>query len=50
MRIGVDIMGGDYAPEAVLLGSVLARKELTDEVEVVLFGDNDLINQIITRE
>ena len=50
MRIGVDIMGGDYAPEAVLLGSVLARKELTDEVEVVLFGDKCLINQIITSE
>ena len=50
MRIGVDIMGGDYAPDATLLGSVLARKELPDKVELVLYGDKDMINNILTRE
>ncbi len=50
MRIGVDIMGGDYAPEATLLGAVLARKDLTDETELVLFGDQGVINDIATRE
>lgn len=50
MRIGVDIMGGDYAPEATLLGSVLARKDLPDETELVLFGDQERIQEIAARE
>ena len=50
MRIGVDIMGGDYAPEATLYGAVLAGKELNDEVELVLFGDQDEINKTATRK
>lgn len=50
MRIGVDIMGGDYAPDATLLGAALARKELPDDVELVLFGDQHTIEDIITRE
>jgi glycerol-3-phosphate acyltransferase PlsX len=50
MRIGVDIMGGDYAPDATLLGAALARKELPDDVELVLFGDQSAIHDTITRE
>ncbi len=50
MRIGVDIMGGDFAPEASLLGSVLARKDLPDETDLVLFGDQQRIQEIATRE
>ena len=50
MRIGVDIMGGDYAPEATLLGAALARKELPDDIELVLFGDQHTINEFVTRE
>ncbi len=50
MRIGVDIMGGDFAPEATLSGAVLARKDLPDETELVLFGDQDQIKVIATRE
>ncbi len=50
MRIGVDIMGGDYAPDATLLGAALARKELPDEIELVLFGDQHAIKDIVTRE
>ena len=50
MRIGVDIMGGDYAPDATLLGAALARKELNDDIELVLFGDQHAIEDIMTRE
>ncbi|MCK4853567.1 MAG: phosphate acyltransferase [Bacteroidales bacterium] len=50
MRIGVDIMGGDYAPDATLLGAALARKELPDEIELALLGDEHIIKDIITRE
>ena len=50
MRIGVDIMGGDFAPDATLLGAALARKELSDDIELVLLGDQHAIEDIISRE
>jgi glycerol-3-phosphate acyltransferase PlsX len=50
MRIGVDIMGGDFAPEATLSGALLARKELPGKTELVLFGDKDRLQEIATRE
>ncbi len=28
MKIGIDILGGDFAPEATVLGSILAVKSL----------------------
>ena len=28
MRIGIDILGGDYAPEATVCGAMLATKSL----------------------
>lgn len=43
-------MGGDFAPEATLLGAVLARKDLPDDTELVLFGDRQAIQEIATRE
>ena len=39
MRIGLDVMGGDYAPKAVIAGAVLAMKELHRGVTLVLIGD-----------
>lgn len=43
-------MGGDFAPEATLLGAVLARKDLPDDSELVLFGDQKQIEEVATRE
>lgn len=50
MKIGVDIMGGDFAPEATVLGAIDARKALPEDVELVLFGDQDKIIEILNRE
>lgn len=50
MRIGIDIMGGDFAPEATVLGAIDALKELPDEVELVLIGDEQKILEIFNRE
>ena len=50
MRIGIDIMGGDTAPDATLQGTILARKALPDEVELILFGDQEVIKEFLTRE
>ena len=43
MKIGIDILGGDFAPDANVAGAVLARKELPQDVQLVLIGDQDQI-------
>lgn len=43
MKIGVDILGGDFAPDANLSGVVLAKSELPTDVTLVLLGDKDQI-------
>jgi glycerol-3-phosphate acyltransferase PlsX len=43
MKIGIDILGGDFAPEANIAGAVLARKELPQDARLVLIGDQDQI-------
>lgn len=32
-------MGGDYAPDVTVKGSIMALKELPESVELVLIGD-----------
>lgn len=44
MRIGLDVMGGDFAPKATLDGAILAHKELTSDIRIVLFGDEEIIH------
>lgn len=43
MKIAIDIMGGDFAPDANISGAIEARKELPDECTIVLIGDNQSI-------
>lgn len=43
MRIGIDIMGGDYAPQKTVLGAIHARNELSKEIELFLFGEEKKI-------
>jgi glycerol-3-phosphate acyltransferase PlsX len=50
MKIGIDIMGGDFAPEATTLGSILAFNELPEDVKLVLIGDEPAIQEILERE
>ena len=38
MKIGIDIMGGDYAPKRTIHGAILAYKELPKNIRIVLFG------------
>ena len=49
MRIGVDILGGDYAPEATIQGSILAYHELKDKATLVLFGDQAKIEEVCAK-
>jgi glycerol-3-phosphate acyltransferase PlsX len=50
MRIGIDIMGGDFAPEAAVLGAILAHKELSQTDRLVLIGNEQKIHEILNRE
>ena len=45
MRIAVDIMGGDNAPDEILKGSFAALPKLPPEDTLVLFGKGDLIEE-----
>jgi phosphate acyltransferase len=45
MRIGLDAMGGDYAPDAVIEGAVDALNQLPVGDRLVLIGDNDAIKR-----
>ena len=50
LKIGVDAMGGDFAPEAVVLGAIGALGRMKDDVRLVLFGDEQAIRAIMQRE
>jgi glycerol-3-phosphate acyltransferase PlsX len=43
MKIGIDILGGDFAPEANIKGALLALSELSTDVRLVLIGDEENI-------
>jgi glycerol-3-phosphate acyltransferase PlsX len=50
MKIGLDIMGGDFAPEAVVEGAILAQKSLTPGEKLVLFGPRYVIRELLLRK
>lgn len=50
MKIGIDILGGDFAPEATVRGSILAFGELPKETTIVLIGDENKIKSICAAE
>ncbi|MEN9988214.1 MAG: phosphate acyltransferase PlsX [Bacteroidota bacterium] len=43
MRIGLDISGGDFAPKATIDGALLAREVLSNDITIVLLGDEEII-------
>ena len=45
MNIGLDIMGGDNAPDSTIDGAILACKDLSGDDRVFLFGDKDVISK-----
>ncbi|MBR3682579.1 MAG: phosphate acyltransferase PlsX [Tidjanibacter sp.] len=50
LRIGIDAMGGDFAPEAVVKGVVQSIELLQPTTQVVLFGDKERIEQLLAAE
>ncbi|MDB5124908.1 MAG: plsX [Mucilaginibacter sp.] len=47
MKIGLDIMGGDFAPQATILGAIAAYNTLPAEHRLVLIGDKELATSIL---
>ncbi len=43
MRIGLDVMGGDFAPDAVIEGAVDSLQHLSENEKLVLIGDEGSI-------
>lgn len=49
MKIGIDIMGGDFAPLETTQGSILALRELPAHVKLVLLGDRNAILPVLKQ-
>jgi len=45
MRIGIDMMGGDFAPDSTIRGAMLAREVLPADVEIILVGDQEIFHR-----
>lgn len=43
MKIGLDVMGGDFAPDAIIEGAVDSLQHLTADDKIVLIGDEGSI-------
>ena len=50
MKLGLDINGGDFAPEANVLGAILALDQLPEDVELVLIGHEEKITSILKEK
>jgi glycerol-3-phosphate acyltransferase PlsX len=50
MRIGLDVMGGDFAPKATIGGAILAQSELPSTATIVLIGDRDIILRNLSEQ
>ncbi len=50
MKIGLDIMGGDYAPKAIVLGAIAAHKSLNSDEHIVLIGDTQQIKPLLLEQ
>jgi glycerol-3-phosphate acyltransferase PlsX len=46
MKIALDAMGGDFAPDAIVRGGILAAREFAD-VEILLVGDAGKVGEVL---
>jgi len=49
MRIGLDIMGGDFAPMATIEGACIAQRELPSSIRLVLIGKQEIITKTLSE-
>lgn len=49
MKIGLDVMGGDYSPGATVEGAILALDKISSSDRIFLFGPQELIEDMLTE-
>ncbi|WP_400191223.1 phosphate acyltransferase PlsX [Hymenobacter sp. B81] len=47
MKIALDAMGGDFAPQAAVDGAVLAAEKLAGKAQIVLIGQEDALRPLL---
>ena len=47
LKIGIDAMGGDYAPHVVVEGALMALQHIDSDSRLVLFGDEGEIRRVM---
>ncbi len=50
MNIGLDIMGGDYAPDSTIKGAILAIESVSEECGIHLIGDESVIKSKLAEK
>ncbi len=49
LKIGIDAMGGDFAPEVAIEGAVMALAKIDKESRIVLFGDEKRMRELLKK-
>ena len=50
MKIAIDMMGGDFAPENTVDGVILAKNQLPENVELILIGKKPQIQRLFHKK
>ncbi len=50
MKVAIDMMGGDFAPEEAVKGVGLFLSKPQQELDLVLIGDEEKIKLLLSRE
>lgn len=50
MKIGLDVMGGDFAPEATISGAIIAQRLMGTDDSIVLIGNPEVIKEELTKQ
>ncbi len=48
MRLAIDVMGGDHAPDAILKGCIDALPDLAGDDRLILVGPRDIIEDVLS--
>lgn len=50
MNIGLDVMGGDFAPQNTIAGVIAALPEISRDDSIVLIGKEELIKEELSKQ
>ncbi len=50
LKIGIDAMGGDFAPNAAVKGAIMALDSVGEDCQIILYGDKAQIIDILSAE